>query len=60
MTDQEFSQMVTLLSKFANTEMDQFEGWKFNSEFGKIYVSISMYAEGDCSAYTDVTSAINE
>ncbi|KZN39331.1 hypothetical protein N480_00450 [Pseudoalteromonas luteoviolacea S2607] len=60
MTDEEFSQMITLLSRFIDTEMDQFESWKFESEYGVIYVNISMYAAGDSSAYTDVTKAIKK
>ncbi|TQF67873.1 hypothetical protein [Pseudoalteromonas luteoviolacea] len=60
MTDEEFSQMITLLSRFADTEMDQFESWKFESEYGEIYVNISIHAEEDGSEYTDVTKAIKK
>ena len=58
MTDEEFEQMITLLSKFVETEMDQFELWKFQSRYGETFVNISMYPEGDGTAYTDVTKAI--
>lgn len=58
MSDDEFEQMITLLSKFVETEMDQFELWKFQSSFGETFVNISAYPEGDASAYTDVTKAI--
>ena len=60
MTVEEFEQMITLLSKFVETEMDQFESWKFQSRFGETFVNISAYPEGDGSAYTDVTKAIKK
>ncbi|MCF2858400.1 hypothetical protein L1286_13005 [Pseudoalteromonas sp. SMS1] len=60
MTNEEFSQMVTLLSKFANTDMDQFENWKFECEFGEVFVSLSLDVQGDKSVYTDVTRAIKK
>ncbi|KZN61961.1 hypothetical protein N473_20680 [Pseudoalteromonas luteoviolacea CPMOR-1] len=58
MTDEEFCQMITLLSKFANTEMDQFELWKFKSDFGEVLVSMSLNTSEDSSSYADVSEAI--
>jgi hypothetical protein len=60
MTEEEFSMMISLISKYVNNEMDQFESWRFTSRFGDPFVNISLYAEGDGSAYTDVSKAIKK
>ncbi|KZN43445.1 hypothetical protein N483_09115 [Pseudoalteromonas luteoviolacea NCIMB 1944] len=60
MTDEEFSKMISLLAKFANTEMDQFAVWKFKSEFGDVFINISLHAHFDNSMYNDVTNAIKK
>ncbi|AOT13231.1 hypothetical protein S40542_10840 [Pseudoalteromonas luteoviolacea] len=60
MTDEEFCQMITLLSKFADTAMDQFELWKFNNDSGEVLVSMSLSVGKDSSAYTDVTKLIEK
>ena len=60
MTEEEFSMMISLLSKYVDNEMDQFDSWKFTSRFGDAFVNISLYSEGDDSAYIDVSKAIKK
>lgn len=56
MSREEFVQMLTLLKRYAIIEMDQWELWKFDTTFSKIYVNISMIPshEGTEDAYTDL------
>ncbi len=47
--------MFRLLYRHALTEMDQFDNFKFDTQYGKIFVSISMSSQGYDDAFTDVT-----
>ena len=58
MTDAQFSLMISLISQYSESEMDQFELWKFKSKFGETFINISLSPLGDGSAYTDVSNAI--
>ncbi|MGK2233728.1 hypothetical protein [Colwellia polaris] len=41
LSEEEFSQMLTLIKRHAVTDMDQFSTWKLDSERGDIYVCLS-------------------
>ena len=41
LTDQEFKQLLNLVKRYTETEMDQFDHWKFQTKYGKVYVEIS-------------------
>ncbi len=41
LSEEEFSQMLTLIKRHAVTDMDQFSAWKLDSERGEIYVCLS-------------------
>lgn len=60
LSDAEFKQMLNLISRYASTEMDQWEAWKIDSSFSKIYVDISMKPEspGAEESYTDFSYLI--
>lgn len=60
MSKEEFTQMLQLLKRYASTEMDQFELWKFDTSFSKIYINMSMIPshEGTEDAYTDVSKIL--
>lgn len=62
MSKEEFVQMLKLMKRYAETEMDQFELWKFDIDFAKIFVTISMVPqhEGTEGAYTDLNQLFNE
>lgn len=57
MSEKEFVQMIKLLKKYSETEMDQFELWKFDTNFSKVYVTISMALSSDEaeSGYVDLS-----
>ena len=46
--------MFRLLHRYASTELDQFEDFKFDTKFGKVFVSISRSAQGHDEAFTDI------
>jgi len=52
--------MLTLLNRYVITEMDQWELWKFETGYGKIYIEISMEPSGADEAYIDVTHLIDQ
>ena len=56
MSNEEFLQMLSPLKRYACTEMDQWDLWKFDTSFSKIYINISMIPshEGTEDAYTDL------
>ncbi len=60
-TDTEFTQMMQLLAKYTENEMDQWELWKLDTPRSKIYINISLYPfqEGKEEAYDDFTYLIN-
>lgn len=62
MSKEEFIQMIQLLKRYASTEMDQWELWKFDTEFSKIYINMSMIPshEGTEAAYTDLSHVLEE
>lgn len=60
LTDQEFRTMFTLLHRYVRTEMDQWELWKFDTTYGKIYIEVSMESSGADEAYIDVTHLIDQ
>jgi hypothetical protein len=59
LTEQEFRTMFTLLHRYVRTEMDQWELWKFDTDFRKIYIDVSMDPSGSEEAYIDVTHLID-
>lgn len=57
MSDNEVKQMFQMLRRYAETELDQWEYWRFDGPFSKIYIHISMQPDPGASdeAYTDVS-----
>ena len=58
LSEEEYRTMFRLLYRHALTEMDQFDDFKFDTQFGKIFVSISMKSGGYDDAFTDVSHLI--
>jgi hypothetical protein len=58
LTDEEYKQMVRLLYRFANTELDQFENAKFDTKHGPVFFSISRSSGGYDDAFHDITAVI--
>ncbi len=47
LTDADFKKMIQLLHRHSETEMDQWDQWKFDSKYGIIYITISRQPDGD-------------
>ena len=54
LSDEEFVEMVGLLHRHVETDMDQWELWSFDSSRGKIYINVSLKADGPDTAYDDL------
>jgi hypothetical protein len=46
LSDAEFREMVRLLARFAERELDQFALWKFSTSYGPVYTLISRALPG--------------
>ncbi len=60
LTEKEFTQMIKLLHRYANTEMDQWELWFFDTDSSRIYIDISMKTTCSEEAYTNMNNIINK
>lgn len=58
LSDDEFRQMFRLLHRYASTEMDQWDNFKFDYNYGKVFVSISLSAGGHEDAFVDVSHLV--
>jgi hypothetical protein len=58
LSEEEFRQMFRLLRRYASTEMDQWDRFKFDTQWGRVFVSISVSGGGYEEAYTDVSDFI--
>jgi len=58
-TDKEFIRMFQLIKKFSETEMDQFDHRKFNSKYGKVYVSVlRQIPESEEGVYLNISNLL--
>ncbi|MBS0659427.1 MAG: hypothetical protein JSR82_14395 [Verrucomicrobia bacterium] len=55
MSDSEIRTMFLLLRRYAVTEMDQWDLFKFDANDRKVFISISLSSQGQDSAFTDVS-----
>lgn len=60
LTEKEFTQMIKLLHRYVNTEMDQWELWFFDTNISRIYIDISMITTSSEEAYTNMNTIINK
>ena len=58
LSHEDFKSMVRLLHRYVNNHMDQWEAWRLPSDFGEIYVHITMKPEGPVSAYEDLKELV--
>ncbi len=49
MSADEVEELARLLYRYAETELDQWDNWRLDSEIGPVYVSMSMELPPDCS-----------
>lgn len=59
LSEKEFKEMIQMLSRYVESEMDQWELWKFHLSFGQVYVNVSMKPEASEDAYVDLTHLIH-
>ncbi len=55
LNDSEYIQMLQLLHRYSETELDQWDLWKFDSKFGNIYITVSRAPNGPEESWDDVT-----
>lgn len=55
LSDAEYKQMFQLLHRHVETQMDQWDQWKFEGTHGKVYITIAMYPLYDEDGWVDVT-----
>lgn len=58
LTDEEVALMFSLAKRYAETELDQFEIFKFDTKFGKVFFSLSQGQSRPDDGYIDVTGLI--
>ena len=58
LSKEEFAFMVKLLRRFASSDMDQFENWMMDTEYGKVYISISREISENEDMYLDIDSFV--
>jgi hypothetical protein len=56
---EEFKELIQMLKKYVESEMDQWEMWKFHSSRGPIYINISMMPDASEDAYIDLNHFID-
>lgn len=58
LTEAEFKQMIQLLHRYVNVEMDQWELWKLSTDYDDVFISMSYYHQGSEQAYTDLSKLV--
>lgn len=54
LSKEEFITMLSLIKRHAETSMDQWESWKFNSSKGMLYVELKLSNIVSEESYTDL------
>lgn len=52
--EEEIKLMVSLLRKYSETMLDQFEHWSFSTEFGTVFIDLSRKVFSDESNYINL------
>ena len=60
LTEAEFSEMLRLLQRHAETDMDQWAEWRFSSPRGTIFVRVSNAPDGQERDYIDVSHLLRQ
>lgn len=60
LSNDEFKQMVSLIRRYSETSMDQWETWKLNSSKGTLFIDLRLSIPGPESAYTDLSDVLGE
>ena len=60
LSNDEFKQMLSLVKRYSETSMDQWETWKLNSNKGMLFIDLRLSVPGPESAYTDMSNVLGE
>jgi len=60
LSNAEFKQMLSLIRRYSETSMDQWETWKLNSNKGMLFIDLRLSVPGPESAYTDMSDVLGE
>lgn len=56
LSDDEMNQMFKLIKRYTEIEMDQWDLWKFDTKFGKVFMSITRSVpKSEEDAYFDIS-----
>ena len=59
LSDSEFHQMISLLHRYMSVDMDQFENWSFDTEYGPVYAELTRIPSGSSSAYDNLNHIVS-
>ena len=60
LTEDEMNQMFQLVKRYTETEMDQWDLWKFDTKYEKVYMSLTREVpSAEEEAYVDVSHLLN-
>ena len=59
LSEKEFGDMLNALKRHIETDMDQWELWKFDTSRGTIHINISLAPEGPENMYIDLNHLIS-
>lgn len=60
LSKEEFQQMIQLLHRYIDHNMEQWASWKLKSRFGETYIDISAYNKGSKEAYDDLSLLLSQ
>ncbi|WP_125564791.1 hypothetical protein [Pseudoalteromonas rubra] len=60
LSEEELGLMLHLVKRYAETDLEQFEILKFDTEYGKVNLSISLGQNNPDDGYIDVTDLIEK
>ncbi|MEP7706637.1 hypothetical protein [Paraglaciecola sp. 25GB23A] len=60
LSKEEFVEMLSLVKRYSESSMDQWETWKIDSSKGKLFIDLRLSINGYESAYTDLSDLLNE
>ena len=61
LSDDEIKQMFNLIKRHTTYEMDQWDLFKFDDEYGKVYIEFSLQPRsGAEESYTDINHLLKE
>lgn len=60
LTEEEFTAMLSLIKRYTETEMDQWQAWKFDTDFGNVFIEVTRDQRGSTDTYTDVSDLLTQ